>query len=56
MKLEFSGQIFEKSSKTKFHKNPSKLQAELFRMDRHTDGDMTKLIDAFLNFAKAPHY
>jgi len=23
MKLDFSGQIFEKSSDTKFHKNPS---------------------------------
>jgi hypothetical protein len=54
MKLEFSRQIFEKSSNIKFHENPSSGGGgELF----HTDGqttDMTKLIVAFRNFANAP--
>jgi len=39
MKLEFSGQIFEKSSNTKFHKNPSSGRSRVpFRpTDRQTD-------------------
>jgi hypothetical protein len=46
MKLEFCRHIFEKYSNVKFHENPSIL----------TDGrtDVTKLIVAFRNFAKAP--
>jgi len=54
MKLEFSRQIFEKYSTTKFHKNPSSGR----RVDPcgRTDGrrDITKLTVAFRNFANAP--
>ena len=51
MKLEFSWQIFEKYSKTKFHENPFGGSSVV------TDGqtDMTKLIAAFRNFANAPN-
>ena len=47
VKLEFSGQIFEKYSSIKFHENP---------YSKRTGGqtDMTKLIGAFRNFADAP--
>ena len=51
MKLAFSGQIFGKYSNIEFHENPS-VGAELFHEERHTD--MTKLVLAFRNFAKAP--
>ena len=51
MKLEFSRQIFEKSSDIKFNKNP--VGAELFHADRR-QADMTKLIVAFRSFANAP--
>jgi hypothetical protein len=51
MKLEFSGQIFEKSSKSNFTKIRP-VGAELFHADRRTD--MTKLIVAFRNVANAP--
>ena len=46
MKLEFSRQIFEKFSDTKFYGNPFG--------GSHGDGrtDMTELLVAFLNFAK----
>jgi hypothetical protein len=49
MKLEFSGQIFEKYSNIKFHENP-------FRGRLVSSGwtDMMKLIDVFRNFANAP--
>ena len=46
MKREFSRQIFEKYSNIKFHENP------LLQADERTD--MTKVIVAFRNFAKAP--
>ena len=51
MKLEFSRQSFEKYSYTKFHENPSSGSPVV-----HADGrtDMTKLIDAFRNFANSP--
>jgi len=54
MKLEFSRQIFKKSSNIKFHKNPSS-GGRVVPCGR-TDGqtDMTKLIVAFRNFANAP--
>jgi hypothetical protein len=45
MKLEFFRQIFEKYSNIKFHEDPSS------GTDRRTD--VTKLIVAFRNFAKA---
>jgi hypothetical protein len=56
--LEFSRQIFEKSSNIKFHQNPY-IKSRVVPYER-TDGrtdrqtDMTKLIVAFRNFAKAP--
>jgi hypothetical protein len=52
IKLEFSRQIFEKSSNIKFHENPSSVGGELFHADRQTDA--MKLIVAFRNFANAP--
>jgi hypothetical protein len=55
MKLEFSRQVFEKSSNIKLHEN-RKVQAEMFHADRQTN--MTKLIVAFPCFAnglKAPY-
>jgi hypothetical protein len=56
MKLEFSRLILEKCSISNFIKIRS-VGAELFYADRQTDGetDMTKLIVAFCNFAKAPN-
>jgi hypothetical protein len=61
MKVEFSGQIFEKkkkSSNIKFHQIPSSdclLVPYGHWTDRRTNGqkDMTKLIVAFRNFANA---
>jgi len=54
MKLEFSRQIFEKSSSIKFHGNPSN-GSRVVPCGR-TDGrtDMTTLIVGFRNFANAP--
>ena len=58
MKLEFPGQIFEKYSNIKFHKNPSSGSRVVpcGGKDGRTDGqtDMTKLIHPFRNFAEAP--
>jgi hypothetical protein len=53
MILEFSRQIFEKSSNIKFHENPysGSRVVPSGRTDRQTD--MTKLIIAFRNFEKA---
>jgi hypothetical protein len=57
MRLEFSRQIFESYSNSKLMKIRS-LGAELFHTDGQTDRwtdreDVTKLIVAFCNFAKA---
>jgi hypothetical protein len=54
MKLEFSQQIFERSSNIKFYENPSSGN-RLFLCGR-TGGrtDMTNVIVAFRNFANAP--
>ena len=57
MKLEFSRQTFEKYSNSNFHENPLKWESSCFmpafgRTD--TRKDMTKLIDGFCNFSKAP--
>ena len=54
MKLEFSRQIFEKSSDIKFHQNPSsgRRVVPCEQIDRRTD--MTKLIVAIRSFANAP--
>jgi hypothetical protein len=51
MKIEFSRQIAEKYSNTKFMKIRP-VGAELFHADEQTD--MTMVIVAFRNFAKAP--
>jgi hypothetical protein len=61
MELEFSGQIFAKSSNIKFHENPSsdRRLVPCGQTDRRTGGltdrqtDMMKLIVAFRNFANA---
>ena len=54
MKLEFSRQIFQKYSNTKFNKNPSSgsRTVECGRTNRQIH--VTKLTVAFRNFAKAP--
>jgi len=54
MKLEFSGQIFQKHSIIKSHEKPSS-GSRVVPCGR-TDGltDMTKLIVAFGNFANSP--
>jgi len=54
MKYEFSREFFEKYSNIKFHENRS--SDSLIVPCGQTDGrtDMTKLIDSFRNFAKAP--
>jgi hypothetical protein len=54
MKLEFSPQVFEEFSDTKFHEIPSISNRGVPRewTDRKTD--ILKLIIAFRNFAKAP--
>jgi len=54
MKLEFSRQIFKKSSNIKFHENSSSV-SRVLPCDQ-TDGlkNMKKLIVAFRKFAKAP--
>ena len=51
MKLEFSGQFFEKYIFDKFLES-GPVEAELFHADRRTD-DMTKLIITFCNFANS---
>jgi len=50
MRLEFSGQIFEKYSNIKFHENPSIGS----RVDPCGQMDMTKLIVVFRNSENAP--
>jgi len=50
MKLEFSREIFEKSSNIKFHENPSSGS----RAAPYGRTDMTNLIVAFRNFANVP--
>jgi hypothetical protein len=54
IKLEFSRHNFQKYANTKFRENPL-VGAELLHAGGRTDGrtDMTKLIVAFRNFAKA---
>jgi hypothetical protein len=51
MTLEFSQQIFEKSSKTKFSEN----QSAESRVVPYGQTDTTKRIVAFRNFASAPN-
>jgi hypothetical protein len=57
MKLEFSQQIFKRSSNIKFHGNPSG-GSQFFnangRLDRDRRRDMIKLLVTFRKFAKAP--
>ena len=58
MRIEFSGQIFEKCSNIEFYENPStgSRVAPCGRTDGRTDGltDTTKLIDVLRSFTKAP--
>ena len=58
MKLEFSGQIFEKRKKAKISSfvKIRPVRSELFHADARTDGqsDVTKVTGAFRNVAKAP--
>ena len=56
VKLEFSGQIFEKYTNIKFHKNPSIVSRgiQCGQTDRQTD--MTKQVAVFRNFANAPEH
>jgi hypothetical protein len=64
MKLEFSRQIFEKYSSTKFYENLSnvpcrwtdgQIDREREREpERESGANMTKLMPAFCNFANAP--
>ena len=51
MELGFYRQTLKKYPNIKFHENPSS-EAELLHVDGQTD--VTKLIVAFRNFAKAP--
>ena len=51
MKLEFSRKIFEKLSNIKFYENPSSGTGLIHEAGQT---DMTTLIAAFRNFAKAP--
>jgi hypothetical protein len=55
IKAEFSRQIFRKFSNIKFHENPSSGSRLIpwGRTDRQTD--ITRLTDAFRNFANAPN-
>jgi hypothetical protein len=52
MKLEFSGQIFEKYRIISYFMKICSMGVELFLADRQTD--VTQLIVAFPNFANAP--
>ena len=52
MALEFSRQIFEKSSNIKFNDNPSSGSRVL--CGQKVEIDMTKLIVAFRNLVNAP--
>jgi hypothetical protein len=54
MKLEFSRQIFEKYSNTKFNEIPSTGSRVVPCGRTDTQTDMTKLIVGFRNIAKAP--
>jgi len=60
MKLKYSQKIIEIHTEISIFINIHLVAVELFHTDRRTDGrtdketDMTKLIVAFRNFAKAP--
>ena len=54
MKLEFSGQIFEKSSNIEFHENPYSGSPVIPCGQTGGRTDMTKVIVAFRYFANAP--
>jgi hypothetical protein len=55
MKLEFPWQIFEKKAQISSFNKIHSVGADFFLADRRTDRqDMTKLIAAFRNCAKAP--
>jgi hypothetical protein len=54
IKLNFSRQIFEKSSNNKFHENPSNGSRVVTCAWTDRRADMTKLIIPFRNYANAP--
>jgi len=54
MTLEFSRQIFKKSSNIKLNENPSRGSAVVPCAQKDGQTDMTNLIVAFCNFANAP--
>jgi len=54
MKLEFSGEIFEKFPDIKFHERLSSGSRVVACGRTDMETDMTKLIVAFRNFANAP--
>ena len=54
MKLEFSGQIFGKSSNIKVHENPSSKSRIVPFGQTDKFPDMTKLTVAFRSFANRP--
>jgi len=58
MKLELSGQIFEKYEDTEFHENIFRGSGVVpcGRTDGLTETDMAKLIVTFRNFANAPEH
>jgi hypothetical protein len=54
MKVVFSQRILENYSNIKFHENPSSGSRVVGRGQTDGPTDITKLIVAFRNFAKAP--
>jgi hypothetical protein len=54
MNLEVSQQMFENYINIKFHENPSSGSQVVSCGQTGERADMTKLIDALLNFANAP--
>jgi hypothetical protein len=54
MKVEFSGEIYEKYSNTKFHENPSSGSGVVPCGLKNRLTDITKLRVAFHNFTNAP--
>jgi hypothetical protein len=55
MKLEFSREIFEKYSNTKFYENPSRERRDTACKGTDVRTEMAKLIVAIRNFANAPN-
>ena len=54
MKLEFYLEISEEVSNIKFHRNPASGNRRVLCGETDRPTEMTKLIDAFRNFANEP--